>query len=55
MEDSPSHLAVGSQTGQPQEEEFADTFLNLEPFHDLEMSTDSTKRKRVEEGEECLS
>jgi len=55
MEDSPSPLAEGSPSGLVPEEEFADTFLNLEPFHDLEMSTDSTKRKRKEEGDECLS
>ena len=55
MEASPSLLAEGSPSGLAPEEDFADTFLNLEPFHDLEMSTDSTKWKRVEEGGECLS
>ena len=55
MDASPSPRAVGSPSGLDPDEEFADTFLNLEPFHDIEMSTDSTKRKREEEGEECLS
>ena len=55
MEASPSPLAAGSPSGLGPDEEFADTFLNLEPFHDLEMSTDSTKRKREKEGDECLS
>ena len=30
-------------------------FLNLENIEDVEMSTDSSKWKRAEEGEECSS
>jgi len=55
MVTSPSPRAVSSPSGIDPDEEFADTFLNIEPFQDIEMSTDSTKRKREEEGEECLS
>lgn len=36
-------------------EENADMYLNLDNIEDVEMSSDSTKRKRVEEGEECTS
>lgn len=32
-----------------------DIFFNLENIEDVEMSTDSSKRKRIEEGEECNS
>jgi len=32
-----------------------DDFLNLQNFEDVEMSSDSTKRKRREEGEEAAS
>lgn len=35
--------------------ENANMFLNLENIEDVEMSTDSSKRKRVEEAEECNS
>lgn len=34
-------------------EDNADMFLNLDNIEDVEMSTDSSKRKRDEEGEEC--
>lgn len=37
------------------EEENVDMFLNLEKIEDVEMSIDSSKRKRVEEGKECTS
>lgn len=36
-------------------DENVDLFLNLENIEDVEMSTDSAKRKRIEEGEECSS
>ncbi|KAJ8423877.1 hypothetical protein Cgig2_001543 [Carnegiea gigantea] len=36
-------------------DENVDMFLNLENIKDVEMPTDSTKRKRIEEGEECKS
>lgn len=36
-----------------EEEENGDIFLNLENIEDVEMSIDSSKRKGVEEGEEC--
>ena len=36
-------------------DENVDMFLNLESIEDVEMSTDSSKKKRVEEGEECSS
>jgi len=32
-----------------------DMFLNLQNIEDVEMSTDSSKRKRSEEGEEASS
>ena len=32
-----------------------DMFLNLQKFEDIEMSTDSTKRKRCKDGEEVTS
>ena len=37
------------------EEENVDMFLNLGNIKDMEMSTDSSKRKRIEEGKECNS
>jgi len=37
------------------EEEMEDTFLNLDPIQDLEMPTKSSKRHRVDEGDEGLS
>ena len=37
------------------EEENVDMFLNLEKIEDVKMSTDLSKRKRVEEGEKCTS
>ncbi|KAJ8424545.1 hypothetical protein Cgig2_010845 [Carnegiea gigantea] len=37
------------------EEENVDMFLNLGNIEDMKMSTDSSKRKRIEEGEECNS
>ncbi|KAJ8437482.1 hypothetical protein Cgig2_002983 [Carnegiea gigantea] len=37
------------------EEEMVDTFLNLDPLQDLEMSTKSSKRRRVEEGDEGVA
>jgi len=36
-------------------EDNANMYLNLEHLVDVEMSTDSTKRKRIEEGKECTS
>lgn len=33
----------------------ADLFLNLGNIEDVQMSTDSSKRKRMEEREECNS
>lgn len=36
-------------------EDNADTYLNLKHLVDVEMSSDFTKRKRIEEGEECTS
>lgn len=36
-------------------DENVDLFLNIENIEDVEMSTDSAKRKRIEEGEECSS
>ena len=54
MVTSPSPRDTGSPSGLD-DEEFADSLLNLDPIQDIEMSTDSIKRKREEEGEECLS
>ena len=54
MVTSPSPRDAGSPSGLD-DEEFADSLLHLEPIQDIEMSTDSIKRKREEEGEECLS
>lgn len=36
-------------------EEIADTFLNFDNIQDLDMSSESSKRRRVEEGDEGLS
>ena len=36
-------------------DESVDMFLNLENIEDVEMSTDSSKRKGVEEGEESVA
>lgn len=36
-------------------EENANMYLNLKNIEDVEMPSDSTKRKRVEDGEECNS
>ncbi|KAJ8444540.1 hypothetical protein Cgig2_000819 [Carnegiea gigantea] len=47
-------MVAGDDEGMD-EEENVDMFLNLENIEDVEMSTDSSKRKRVEEGEECTS
>jgi len=47
-------MVAGDNEGMDQEEN-VDMFLNLENIEDVEMSTDSSKRKRVEEGEECTS
>ena len=38
-----------------EEEEMVNTFLNLEHIQELELSTESSKRRKVEEGEEGLS
>jgi len=38
-----------------EEEPNVDMFLNLQNIEDMEMSTDSSKRKRKEEGEEATS
>jgi len=38
-----------------EEEPNVDMFLNLQNIDDVEMSTDSSKRKRKEEGEEATS
>jgi len=32
-----------------------DTFLNLDTIQEVELSTDSSKRRKIEEGEEGLS
>lgn len=37
------------------EEEVTDTFLNLDFIQDLDMSFESLRRRRVEEGDEDLS
>ena len=37
------------------EEEMADTFLSLDNIQDLDMSSESSKRRRMEEGDEGLS
>lgn len=36
-------------------DENVDMFLNFENIEDVEMSIDFTKRKRIEEGDECNS
>lgn len=38
-----------------EEDEDIEMYLNLHNFEDIEMSTDSSKRKRCEEGEEATS
>jgi len=37
------------------EDENVDVHLNLQNIEDIEMSTDSSKRKRCEDGEETIS
>jgi len=37
------------------DDDFVDSLLNLEPFQELEFSTDSAKRRKMEEGDEGLS
>lgn len=37
------------------EDEYIEMYLNLHNIEDIEMSTDSSKRKRCEEGEEATS
>ena len=49
------NLDNDSQEFMMDEEDMANTFLNLEPIQELELSTESSKRHRVEEGEEGLS
>lgn len=48
------HMENDEEEGMDAKEN-ADMYLNLENIEDVEMSSDSTKRKRVEEGEECNS
>ncbi|KAJ8429043.1 hypothetical protein Cgig2_034072 [Carnegiea gigantea] len=48
MDDSPIQMACESQAGDLQDEDFGDTFLNLEPIQEIEMSSESFKRHRVE-------
>lgn len=38
-----------------EEDEDIEMYLNLHNFEDIEMSTDSSKRKSCEEGEEATS
>jgi len=38
-----------------EDEHIVDMYLNLQNLEDVEMSTDSSKRKRSEEGEEASS
>ncbi|KAJ8422986.1 hypothetical protein Cgig2_013879 [Carnegiea gigantea] len=47
-------MVAGADEGMD-EEENVDMFLNLENIKDVEMSIESSKRKRVKEGEECTS
>lgn len=49
------NLDDDSQEFMMDEEDMADTFLNLEPIQELELSTESSKRRRVEEVEHGLS
>lgn len=49
------NLDDDSQEFMMNEEDMADTFMNLEPMQELELSTESSKMRRVEEGEEGLS
>jgi len=56
MSEKPNDSIYGdSQELFVDKEDMADTFLNLDPIQDLEKSFESSKRHRVEEGDEGLS
>ncbi|KAJ8429843.1 hypothetical protein Cgig2_001130 [Carnegiea gigantea] len=55
IEDSKDNDYEDSQEFMLDEEEMGDTFLILDTIQELELSVDSSKRRRVEEGEEGLS
>lgn len=49
------NLYEDPQEFQGNEEDMVDTFLNLDLIQDLEMSSESSKKRKVEEGDEGLS
>lgn len=55
LEESNANDYEDSQDILLEEEEMIDTFLNLDHIQDLEISTKSSKRRSVEEGDEGLS
>jgi len=55
MEDSKDNDCEDSQEFMLDEEEMGDTFLNQDTIQEVELSTDSSKRRKIEEGEEGLS
>jgi len=55
LESANNDICGDSQENYVNEEDMADSFLNLDPIQDLELSTESAKRRRVEEADEGLS
>ena len=55
MGDSPLGGEFDSQLGELPEDDFADSYLNLDPIQELELSSDSAKQRKVEEGDESIS
>jgi len=55
LEEPNDNIYGDSQDTYVDEEDRTNTFLNLDPIQDLEMSSESSERRRVEEGDEDLS
>ncbi|KAJ8425452.1 hypothetical protein Cgig2_018850 [Carnegiea gigantea] len=55
MKDSKDNDLEDFQEFMLDEDEIGDTFLNLDTIQEIELSTDSSKRRRIEEREEGLS
>ena len=55
IEEPKDNLYEDSQDFLMDEEDMVDTFLNLDPIQDLEMSSESSKNQKVEERNEGLS
>jgi len=55
MKDSPLGVGFDSQLSELPEDDFAESCLNLDPIQEHELSSDSAKRRKVEEGDEGIS